>query len=57
MNIIGNYAFPIAMCAYLAYINEKQDTRHREETKELSNVIQKNTAAIEKILEHIRKEE
>lgn len=54
MNLFGNYVFPVGMCIYLVYINEKQDSRHREETKELSEVINNNTTAIERILEHIR---
>lgn len=56
INLVSNYIFPIAMCVYLLYINENQDKRHREETKELSEVINNNTTAIDRILEHIRSE-
>lgn len=56
INLIGNYAFPIAMCGYMVYINEKQDLRHQEEVKELSKVIETNTTVLETIREHIRKD-
>lgn len=56
INFIGNYAFPIAMCAYMVYVNEKQDIRHQEEVKELTRVIENNTTVLETIREHIREE-
>lgn len=56
INFIGNYAFPIAMCAYMVYINEKQDLRHQDEVKELTKVISNNTTVLESIREHMRKE-
>lgn len=56
MNFIGNYAFPIAMCVYMVYINEKQDLRHQVEVKELTQVIDNNTKVLETIREHIRKD-
>ena len=37
--LIGNYAFPIGACIYLALENREQRRTHAETTKQLSTVL------------------
>ena len=64
LNIIGNYAFPIACCCIMAYFvkymydktNERVDklnSDHKAEVDNLSTVINNNTVALEKLSEKI----
>ncbi len=57
LTLIGNYAFPIAMCAALFWkldkdqkanieANEKRDNIHREEINSLREALENNTAVI-----------
>lgn len=57
LTLIGNYAFPIAMCVALFWkldrdqkanieANEKRDNIHREEINSLREALENNTAVI-----------
>lgn len=45
-NLIGNYAFPIAMCILMWSDNRKQREDHKAEVDKLADVINRNTDAI-----------
>lgn len=47
---ISTVGFPIVMCLILFWRMDKDDTRHKEETDKLSDVINNNTIVLEKIL-------
>lgn len=54
---ISTVGFPIVMCIIMIYLNEKQDTRHREEVDKMTEAVNNNTVVIQQILEHMRGEE
>lgn len=47
LNAISSVGFPIAMCMYMIYSNNKT-------IKELSDTIDSNTTVMKQILEHFR---
>lgn len=47
MSAIGSVGFPIAMCIYMMYSNNKT-------IKELTDTINSNTTVMQQILEHFR---
>lgn len=53
---ISTVGFPIVMCVIMIYLNEKQDTRHREEVDKMTEAVNNNTVVIQQILEHMRGE-
>ena len=53
LNILGNYAFPIAACIYLAYDNRDQRKSHAEEQKALTEVLTNNTVALTKLTDKL----
>lgn len=69
LTILSNYAFPIVCCCVMAYFVkymydqtnqrvEKLNEEHKNEVDTLSEVIKKNTLAIEKmnsLIEHLGK--
>lgn len=54
---ISTVGFPIVMCIIMIYLNEKQDTRHREEVDKMTEAVNNNTVVIQQVLEHMRGEE
>lgn len=55
-DLIGNYAFPIIVCFILFWSNDKEGKSHKEEVKGLTEVIQQNTIAINKLVDHMERE-
>lgn len=51
--IIGSLGFPIAMCIYMMYVNDRNNKRNNETTKELTNIINNNTVALTKLTDRI----
>lgn len=54
---ISTVGFPIVMCIIMIYLNEKQDTRHREEVDKMIEAVNNNTVVIQQMLEHMRGED
>lgn len=52
-SLIGSLGFPIAMCIYMAYNNEKLHKRHSEETAKLTEIINNNTMALNNLTNKI----
>lgn len=51
--LIGNYAFPIGACVYLAMENREQRRTHAETTQKLSTVLNDNTLAITRLTDKL----
>ena len=51
--LIGNYAFPIGACIYLALENREQRRSHGETMQKLSNVLNDNTLAITRLTDKL----
>lgn len=50
MQLIGTYAFPIVVCAYLLYDKQRSDTAHKEEVDSLrQSMVESNNRMIEAI--------
>lgn len=49
--LIGSLGFPIVACCAMAWYVYKIGKQHREEVEKLSEVIQNNTIAINRMLE------
>lgn len=47
--IIGSLGFPIAMCIYLTYSNNKANEAHKEEIDKLRQTVENNTIAMIKL--------
>lgn len=50
---ISTVGFPIVMCLLMWYMNDKQDARHREETKQITEALNNNTLAIQKLVDRM----
>lgn len=55
--LVGSVGFPIVACAALFWSNHQMGKRHRDEIKELTDVMERNTEALIAITEVIRKGE
>ena len=55
-SLISNLGFPIAMCVYMVYRNEKVHKRHEQEITKLANIIKDVTVAITKLTDKIETE-
>ena len=51
--LIGQYAFPIAMCIYLLLQQAKDNNRHKEEIVAMAAAIDNNTKAIDRLIDHL----
>lgn len=51
--LIGTLGFPIAMCVYMAYSNNKLNEQHRESEAKLTEIINNNTVALTKLSDKI----
>ena len=56
VNAISTVGFPIVVCIIMIYLNERQDSRHKEEIEKMTLALNNNTVAIQQILEHMRGE-
>lgn len=50
VDILTNFGFPIAVCAYLFYERAQERKEHRAETQAMTEALNKNTVVLEKIL-------
>lgn len=50
---ISTVGFPIVMCLLMWYMNDKQDARHREETQQITEAVNNNTIAIQKLVDRM----
>ena len=48
--LIGSLGFPIVCCAYLFWENHKQREKHAEKEEQLTEALNNNTLAIEKMI-------
>lgn len=53
--LIGSLGFPIAMCLYLIYHQNKLDENHREEMAKITEALNNNTVALTQLSERINK--
>nr|DAP36214.1 MAG TPA: YvrJ protein family protein [Caudoviricetes sp.] len=53
VQLIGSLGFPIAMCVYMCYYNQKLNDAHKEEVKALREAIENNTQAITELKERL----
>ena len=51
--LIGSLGFPITMCIYMAYSNNKLNEQHRESEAKLTEIINNNTLALTKLSDRI----
>lgn len=51
--LIGSLGFPIAMCIYMIYVNDRNNKRNNETTSKLTDIINNNTIALTKLTERI----
>lgn len=54
MQLLGNYCFPIVMCLLLAWMFYDQNTKHAEESKNMSEAINAMTNAINELTIYIK---
>lgn len=50
---ISTVGFPIVMCLLMWYMNDKQDARHREETQQITEAVNNNTIALQKLIDRM----
>ena len=53
VQLVGSLGFPIAMCIYMAYSNNKLNEQHRESEAKLTEIINNNTLALTKLSDRI----
>lgn len=53
---ISTVGFPIVMCLLMWYMNEKQDLRHKEEVDKMTEAVNNNTLALQKLMDELGKE-
>lgn len=56
--IISTLGFPIAVCVYMFYSQEKERERHKEETDKLTEALNNNTVVIQSLkdaIDHLTK--
>lgn len=53
VQLVGSLGFPIAMCIYMAYSNNKLNEQHRESETKLTEIINNNTLALTKLSDRI----
>ncbi|MBD5522503.1 MAG: hypothetical protein HDR03_14990 [Lachnospiraceae bacterium] len=46
---ISTVGFPIVMCLLMFWMNDKQDTRHKEETEKITDALAKLNVAINEL--------
>ena len=53
--LIGSLGFPIVASFAMFWKMNDQDVKHHEEVEKLSETIQRNTDAVNKLIEHLDK--
>ena len=49
-SLVSSIGFPIVCCGVLFYMNNQQQKAHKEEIEKLSETVNNNTIAVEKLL-------
>ena len=57
VGLVGSLGFPIAMCIYMVYNQERTHRRHIEETAKLTELISNNTVALTRLAERLERYE
>lgn len=52
-NVISNLGFPIAVCIYMIYVNQKQTQAHKEEVSKMTEAITELKLAITSLIEKL----
>ena len=52
-SLITTVGFPIVMCGALMWYIAKTQTRHKEETKEFTDALNKNTIVLQKLCDKL----
>lgn len=50
---VSTVGFPIVMCILMYVMNDKQDMRHAEEVSKVTEALNNNTLAIQKLIDKI----
>lgn len=53
-NVISNLGFPIAVCVYMIYVNQKQTQAHKEEVSKMTEAINELKLAITSLIDKIK---
>lgn len=53
--LIGSLGFPIAMCVYLLWNQNKADEKHAEEMNKITEALNNNTLALTQLSERMSK--
>lgn len=53
VQLISTLGFPIAMCVYMCWYNQKLNDAHKEEVKAMREAIENNTQAINELKERL----
>lgn len=49
-SLVSSIGFPIVCCGVLFYMNNEQNKKHKEEIEKLSETVNNNTLAVEKLI-------
>lgn len=52
--VISNLGFPIAVCIYMIYVNQKQTQAHKEEVSKMTEAINELKLAITSLIDKIK---
>lgn len=50
---VSTVGFPIVMCVLMYVMNDKQDIRHGEEIEKVTQALNNNTIALQKLLDKL----
>lgn len=53
LTLIGSYCFPIVMCIAFFWRQYKADEQHKEEMKQMSEALNNNTLALQKLIDKL----
>ena len=51
--VISNLGFPIAVCIYMIYVNQKQTQAHKEEVSKMTEAITELNLAITSLIDKL----
>lgn len=54
ITVISNLGFPIAVCIYMIYVNQKQTQAHKEEVSKMTEAINELKLAITSLIDKIK---
>lgn len=57
MTLVGSLGFPIVAYIGMFWKMHEQDTRHSEQLDKISEIVNGNTLAINRLIDHLNKEE